>query len=248
MDSQNKGCQAVCKDPTDWYWTQNPTLALGIISNWVLPIIASLAALPYDSVHKRARSQPWYRGRVIRTMAALLNWLGSPQTALTATIFNIHQTRKCLQGVGELDFNDNMLQSYKRDAYYILSAIGQFKLQDPDNPDQRFITALVYGLFRPLTVDNMWPNGVEAQAKAGALLQEMAFQLRMLRRRGVYPAFISIFVFFVAYAVSLVLAFGGLGDRATAHSLALGILVSWLPLMLLFAILDRNPVSADRSK
>jgi hypothetical protein len=70
----------------------------------------------------------------------------------------------------------------------------------------------------------------------------------MLRRRGVYPSFVSIFLFFIAYAVSLILAFASVGERTTAHSLALGILLSWLPLMVLFTILDRNPVSADRSK
>jgi hypothetical protein len=80
------------------------------------------------------------------------------------------------------------------------------------------------------------------------LLQEMAFQLRMLRRRGVYPTFLSIFLFFIAYAVSLVLAFAAIGERTTAHSLAFGILISWFPLLVLFTVLDRNPVSADRSR
>jgi hypothetical protein len=70
----------------------------------------------------------------------------------------------------------------------------------------------------------------------------------MLRRRGVYPTFLSIFVFFIAYAVSIVLAFAAMGERTTAHSLAFGILISWFPLFVLFAILDRNPVSADRSR
>lgn len=87
------------------------------------------------------------------------------------------------------------------------------------------------------------------------LLQEMAFQLKMLRCRGVYPAFLSIFFvlcriqFCVAYTVSVVLAFAnGMGERTTAHSLAFGILLSWLPLLVLFAIIGRNPVSADRSR
>ncbi|KAK3314393.1 hypothetical protein B0H66DRAFT_504396 [Apodospora peruviana] len=237
-----EGCKAICSDPTDWYWSQNPTLSLGIISNWVLPIIALLAALPYDSIHRRdTRAQPWAQGRVARTLAALLNWLGSPQTALTATLFNIHQIHKCF-----LETNSPERSQLVLDAYYVLSAIGQYRFRNPDKPDKRLIGALVYGLFRPLVPAE--EDAPEAREKTKELLQEMAFQLRMLRRRGVYPALVSIFVFFVAYAVSLVLAFGGLGDRATAHSMALGLLVSWLPLMVLFTILDRNPVSADRSK
>jgi hypothetical protein len=183
-------------------------------------------------------------------MAALLNWVGSPQTALAATIFNIHQIRECLLEVVPSGFGITMdpLQSEKRDAYYVLSAIGQFKLKNPRHPSERFLTALVYGLFRPIMLGAAEPDLPVARIMTRELLQEMAFQLRMLRRRGVYPALASIFIYFIAYAVSLVLAFGGLGDRATAHSLALGLLVSWLLLMVLFTILDRNPVSADRSK
>ncbi|KAK4208580.1 hypothetical protein QBC37DRAFT_475951 [Rhypophila decipiens] len=244
-----EGCRVLCNDPTDWYFTQNPTLALGIISNWVLPIIALLAALPYDSLHRRNAKAPWYHGRVARTLGALLNWLGSPQTALTATLFNIHQIRKCFLETNPAGVAaDSSLLVAKKDAYYVLSALGQFRFKDPDSPDERLLGALIYGLFRPIMDGPREEDAPEARIKTTELLQEMAFQLRMLRRRGVYPALVSIVVFFVAYAVSLVLAFGGLGDRATAHSMALGLLVSWLPLMVLFTILDRNPVSADRSK
>ncbi|KAM7205165.1 hypothetical protein V8F20_003302 [Naviculisporaceae sp. PSN 640] len=244
-----EGCKAVCQDPTDWYLTKDRTLALGIISNWVLPIIALLAALPYDSLHRRNAKAPWYHGRVARTLGALLNWLGSPQTALTATLFNIHQIRKCYLETNPAGVAaDNNHQPAKKDAYYVLSALGQFQFRDPDSPDERLLLALVYGLFRPIMDGPREEDAPEARIKTKELLQEMAFQLRMLRRRGVYPALVSIVVFFVAYGVSLVLAFGGLGDRATAHSMALGLLVSWLPLMVLFTILDRNPVSADRSK
>jgi hypothetical protein len=70
----------------------------------------------------------------------------------------------------------------------------------------------------------------------------------MLRRRGVYPAFMTVILFFIAYAISIVQAFADVGERTTTHSLAFGILISWLPLFVLFAILDRNPVSADRSR
>jgi hypothetical protein len=90
-----KGCKVICEDPIDWYWKTDTSLTLGIISNWILPIIALLAALPYDSLHKRNAGAPWYEGKFWRTVGALLNWLGSPQTALTATLFNIHQIRKC---------------------------------------------------------------------------------------------------------------------------------------------------------
>lgn len=92
------------------------------------------------------------------------------------------------------------------------------------------------------------PEDESAMKWTQELLHEMAFHLRMLRRRGVYPTFLSILLFFIAYAVSLVLAFADIGERTTAHSLAFGILISWFPLLVLFGILDRNPVSADRSR
>lgn len=226
-------------------------MALGITSNWVLPIIALLAALPYESQHVRNDGAPWHEGRLAKTLAALLNWLGSPQTALAATLFNIHQIRKCMHATlpsGMGVSSDNELQQVKRDAYYVLSVLGQFKLRSPDRLHDRLLAVLTYGLFRPLISGGTELDAPAAQSKTRDLLQEMAFQLRMLRRRGVYPSLVSIFVFFVAFGVSLVFAFADLGERTTAHSLALGILVSWLPLMVLFTILDRNPVSADRTK
>jgi hypothetical protein len=77
----------------------------------------------------------------------------------------------------------------------------------------------------------------------------MARQMRASRRRGVWPTFASIILFFVAYGVSVALAFSNdMGDRTTTHSLAYGILISWLPLLVLFAILDRNPNSAERTR
>lgn len=232
-------------------------MTLAIISNWILPIVALLAALPYDSLHRRNDGAPWYQGRIARTIGALLNWLGSPQTALTATLFNIHQMRKCFHATlssGEGIAGNNNQQSLRRDAYYVLSCIGQFKL--PEAADEGFLEPLMYGLFRPFVTLDAGEPVVRAAARpqrkarrwTSELLQEMAFHLRMLRRRGVYPSFVSIFLFFIAYAVALVLAFADVGGRTTAHALALGILVSWLPLLVLFTILDRNPVSADRSK
>ncbi|SCO76798.1 uncharacterized protein FRV6_01010 [Fusarium oxysporum] len=263
-----QGCRVICENPIDWYWTTDISLTLGIVSNWILPIIALLAALPYDSLHSRNPGAPWYEGKLCRTVGALLNWLGSPQTALTATLFNIHQIRKCFHETlpsGQGISGNHALQPLKKDAYYVLCCIGQFKLLHLDDPDRRFLETLIYGLFNPMCniidgegiridkVDPRWMSGPPTPEKKATrwnreLLQEMAFNLRILRRRGVYPTFLSIFLFFIAYAVSVVLAFADIGERTTTHSLAFGILISWFPLFILFSILDRNPVSADRSR
>ncbi|WJG35083.1 uncharacterized protein FOBCDRAFT_199470 [Fusarium oxysporum Fo47] len=260
--------QVICEDPIDWYWTTDISRTLSIISNWILPIIALLAALPYDSLHNRNPRAPWYERKFCRTVGALLNWLGSPQTALTATLFNIHQTRKCFHETlpsGQGISRNHALQPLKKDAYYILCCIGQFKLLHLDDPDRHFLETLIYGLFNPICniidskrihIDKVEPQQISNQPTpeqkatrwTRQLLQEMAFHLRMLQRRGVYPTFLSIFLFFIAYAVSVVLAFADIGERTTTYSLAFGILISWFPLFILFSILDRNPVSADRSR
>ena len=251
-----QGCRTLCEDPIDYYWQSNVGLTLGIISNWILPILALLAALPYDSHHGRVAKAPIHQSRWLKTLGALNNWVGSPQTAMASTLFNIHQMRKCLHetmALGAGTSGNDELSSVKRDAYYVLSCVSQFRL--PEQDDMEFLNALAYGLFRPLVARDKGEleggrntENTEAKEWTEQLLREMAFHLRMLRRRGVYPAFLSVFLFCVAYAVSVVMAFASIGERTTAHALAFGILVSWLPLLVLFAIIDRNPVSADRSR
>ncbi|KAM7217637.1 hypothetical protein V8F06_007021 [Rhypophila decipiens] len=238
------GCKAICQDPVDWYWTSDPSLTLGIVSNWILPIIALLAALPFDGGAKKARARD--------TARAVWNWLGSPQTALTATFFNIHQMRICLRAANA-ERQENK-KEVARDAYYVLSCIGQFELPTTDLGMDCFLHGVVYGLFRPLaersgTDEDMPHHTRQAERWTQDLLRAMARQMRRSRRLGIYSTLASIFLFFVAYAASVVLAFAeGLGERTTTHSLAFGILITWLPLLLLFSILDRNPNSADRTR
>jgi hypothetical protein len=149
------------------------------------------------------------------------------------------------------------LERLKMDAYYVLSCLGQFQLNEVPSAD--FLEILVYGLFRPFVgiggeagYTPTHPEDKDRVEKAKTmtteLLREMAFHLRMLRRRGVYPAITNILVFFIAFAISLVLALGDVGEATTGHVLTLGAFFSWLPLLVLFTILDRNPVSADRSR
>ncbi|KAK4643897.1 hypothetical protein QC761_300030 [Podospora bellae-mahoneyi] len=265
-----EGCKVLCESPVDFYWHSDITTTLSIISNWILPIMALLSALPYDSLHRRTAGAPWWQTRIMGTLRALLNWLGSPETALTNTLFNIHQMHECLaetKSSGQGISGNNNLRSLKMDAYYVLSCIGQFNM--PDVGSDEFLEPLVYALFRGFvhldageaaahaqsttyppagTTPDQRERSEQAKVWTRELLQEMAFQLRMLRRRGIYPSLVNVFLFCVAYAMAVVLAFSDVGERTTAHALALGILVSWLPLLVLFSILDRNPMSADRSR
>lgn len=104
------------------------------------------------------------------------------------------------------------------------------------------LKVLIYGVFRPLSAD-MGPD-VKLTRQ---LLLLLAFQLRMYRRRAVIPTLANLGVFLVAFIFSVVLAFAQLGDENTPFSLAFGLLMTWLPLQVIFSIVDRNPVSSERT-
>jgi hypothetical protein len=110
-------------------------------ATWIFPL-AILLSLPYDSL---------YRNRISNTLAALSNWLGSPQTALTTTIFNFRQMRDCHQEVQGLG-TDSEDSHYLYAAYYVLSCFNQFDgLQLTANHNER-LRVLVYGLFLPFSI------------------------------------------------------------------------------------------------
>jgi hypothetical protein len=207
----------------------NTSKALNIAATWIFPL-AILFSLPWDSLH---------RHKVRRTFETVSNWLGSPQTALTATIFNFRQIKECHLRVKDVSRD---MQSTASDAYYTLSCLNQFDLPQEKADLEGMLRVLVYGLFRPLSNDDDKDIKLLRQ-----LLSMIAYQLRVLRRRSVIPTLASLATFLVAFIFSVVLAFAELGDNATAHSLALGLLLCWLPLLVIFSIVDRNPVSADRS-
>ncbi|RKK77499.1 hypothetical protein BFJ71_g16732 [Fusarium oxysporum] len=220
------GCIAICGDKVA---LNDAPKALGIAATWIFPL-AILFSLPFDSLH---------RSHARRTLEAVSNWLGSPQTALTATIFNFRQIRECHRRVKEA----NDIQSVWRDALFVLSCFNQFDLLGASASPVVTVNVFIYGLFRPLSLGDNDDDTILLRD----LLKAIAHQLRMLRRRGVIPTLLSLGTFLVAFVFSVALAFGDLGDNTTAHSLALGLLFSWLPLLVIFTIVDRNPISAVRS-
>ena len=75
--------------------------------------------------------------------------------------------------------------------------------------------------------------------------QELARILRVARKKGVIQVFLSEALFVIALAISIYGAFGEIGNNQTAHELGIGLLLSWLPILVLSSIVDRNPVAAD---
>jgi len=88
-------------------------------------------------------------------------------------------------------------------------------------------------------------SDMEAVEQLNQLRQDLAYELRAKRRRGVVPVFVSTLWFVFSLGLSIQAAFGFLGQNAQAHDLALGLLLAWLPVLILSSIVDRNPVAAD---
>lgn len=236
-----QGCKEICGNPIAWY---PPATSLALVANWIFPLNI-LLSLPFESLHE---------GKFHRTLIAVLNWLGSPQTALTATIFNFRQLRQSHRRVSR---DVATFRSYLRcAAYFVLCSINQFHiktqaLQVQENGSaSRMLNVLVYGLSRPLSLsdESTSPNPPSPDIElTRQLLVNLAFQLRMLRRRGVIPMLANLATFLVAFIFSVVLAFAELGDESSPFSLSFGLLVTWLPLLVVFTVVDRNPISSERS-
>ncbi|KAF4457811.1 hypothetical protein F53441_325 [Fusarium austroafricanum] len=230
------GCRKICGNPIDIFEAPQ---ALSVAATWVFPL-AILFSLPWESLHEK---------KVSKTLAAASNWLGSPQTALTATIFNFRGIRNCHRRVRRVGF-DNWITRHYSNALYVLSVLNQFDglethvpSNNPrDSQPTRMLNVLIYGLFRPLSAQD------ESDVRhTRQLLSDLAHQLRILRRKGVLPTLASLGTFLVAFIFSLVLTFAELGDDNTPFALSFGLLLSWLPPLVIFTIVDRNPISADRS-
>ncbi|KAL8800878.1 MAG: hypothetical protein Q9182_004852 [Xanthomendoza sp. 2 TL-2023] len=73
----------------------------------------------------------------------------------------------------------------------------------------------------------------------------LARSLRERRKKGIVPVFISLGWFLFALSLSIADAFGQLGDNQTAHDLALGLLLAWLPVFVIATVVDRNLIGAD---
>ena len=97
--------------------------------------------------------------------------------------------------------------------------------------------------------------------------RKLAKTIREQRKRGVVPVFISLMWFLFSLVVSIQAgrwsshtlnsrfahrwrskAFGQLGSNATAHNLALGLLLAWLPVLILCSIVDRNPIAVEATR
>jgi hypothetical protein len=133
-----------------------------------------------------------------------------------------------------------------RDSFYILMAMNQFAVRP-----LKYMKREAEGLLR-IVLFSKDLRLIEYEGKTRTKQQNLASKrtdlaeaLRRRRRRGVVPVFVSTMWFLFSLALSIQSAFGLMGQNATAHDLALGMLLGWLPVLVLCSIVDRNPLSAD---
>jgi hypothetical protein len=75
--------------------------------------------------------------------------------------------------------------------------------------------------------------------------RKLARSLRTGRKQGAVPVFLSSMWFMFAMGVSIETAFGDLGANATAHNLAMGLMLAWFPVIILCGIVDLSPGASD---
>jgi hypothetical protein len=150
--------------------------------------------------------------------------------------------------------------SSMRDSFYILMNTNQYRMKWPI-----CMTKEAEGLLRIL----LFSKDLRLVGSRKTLRQKrtkLARELRSNRRRGVVPVFISTLWFLFSLAISIQVgayppllhrlllsmsnslqfaAFSYLGDNAEAHDLAIGLFLSWFPILILCSIIDRNPVASD---
>jgi hypothetical protein len=127
-----------------------------------------------------------------------------------------------------------------RDSFYILMTMNQFAMK----PEVSSHRAEAEGLLRIV----LFSKDLQLQGPQESLKDyrhTLAESLRRRRKRGVVPVFISTAWFLFSLAISIQFAFGLIGNNAEAHDLALGLLLGWMPIMIMAGIVDRNPFSVD---
>jgi hypothetical protein len=249
-----QGCLDLCGHDAQLYTSEVWT---NTVTTWVLPVVGGLLL-----------QAPFESNRFWRTSFALVRWLGSLISSLSYVLWNIKVLDKCAlmvdMAVGyadsppetvEMAEEGPVLEGEKalpaksqrtefasmRDSFYLLSVMNQFNIPLLLPRSLSTETMLRIALFSDtlvLTEDAGYRNLPQMR-------EALVRGLRSRRRRGTVPVFISIFWFLVSLGISINTAFGQLGGNATAHNLALGLMLGWLPIFILACIVDRNPVSTN---
>ncbi|PUU81424.1 hypothetical protein B9Z19DRAFT_971741, partial [Tuber borchii] len=223
-------CEKYCGAEPEYYGWER---ASDTITTWVLPLVGLVLQAPFES------------NNFLQTMFVVFRWVGSPIVSMMCIFWNMKVTRKCAiivdMSVGG-DWYPPWLSRISfvelRDSFYLLSVINQYELNIHTQLEERHIETIIrVGLF-------------DRNPEIQRMRAKVATSIRRERRRGTVQVLVSLAWFLVAMGISINKAFGDLGENATAHNLALGLLMSWLPVLMAATIVDRNPMDAHyvRSK
>lgn len=224
------GCLKLCGSGIDYYHWKDVSKT---ITTWVLPVVGLLLQLPFES------NQFW------NTNYALVRWIGSPIASLSYILWNIKVIGKAaLLSDMATAFNtipqEDDPATHMRDSLFILSVMNQYTPK-PSVDGKHATSLLRIALFASEIPTSEPMNLLRRRRKLGKVLREG-------RKRGIVPLFISLGWFVFALAISIQDAFGSVGDNATAHDLALGLLLAWFPVLIVSGIVDRNPVLTDNTR
>lgn len=190
--------------------------------------------------------------------------LYSPIASLSYVLWNIKVTAKCaLISDMAVKLNDYPGEDSEfaqmRDSLYILAVMNQCQCHLSLGPSRSHCSrVLADSIKRRMPAQEgekllriaLFSNALPIKSKRGSSAverrQSLASTLRATRKKGVVPVYISLAWFIFSLALSIEDAFGKMGDNQTAHNLALGLLLAWLPCFLTATTVDRNPVGADR--
>ncbi|KAF3927068.1 hypothetical protein AA313_de0202548 [Arthrobotrys entomopaga] len=162
---------------------------------------------------------------------------GSHEHSPGRQLTNQESTQTEQELVEDPDPNDETFSSV-RDSLSILCVMNQYKLSSSLPISE---ATLRKNIITALFLTDMSSGKFNLDTTRTAV----AAELRRLRKRGVVPVLASLGWYFFALGISMYKAFGDVGDNATAHNLALGLLMGWLPVLVAAAIVDRNSVDGE---
>ena len=190
---------------------------------------------------------PWETHRLSQAFLVITRWIGSPLASLSYTLANVRVGEKCAMLVDmAVDFDEFPEQEtdfgHIRDSCYILSVINHYGIVEDWHPEAHRL--LKIALFdETLDLSPFDENDAvfrHPDSSLATLRQKLAQELRCRRHKGVVPIFLIKLWFLFALEISIQSAFGQIGANRTAHDLAMGLLLSWLPVLILVNVIDRN--------
>ncbi|PNS14663.1 hypothetical protein CAC42_1685 [Sphaceloma murrayae] len=255
-----RGCRELCGTAPDYYTFSDASSA---ITTWILPIMGVLSQGPYES------NKTW------ATVLVIIRWVGSPIVSLSYILWNIRvlgnaalmvdmsvkmdeppMDEELTKPEDEIDWTRVSATSKEyydmRDSLYILSVMNQYtinRIRPKDLKTELYTAKAAEGLLRIVLFSKdlqlpgaQCPKHPTSLAEARRLL---AYELRRTRKRAVVPVIVSTIWFVFALGISVYAAFNEIGENAVAHDLALGLLLAWLPVLIICSIVDRNPTDPD---